>query len=108
MEDATEAFEALLEIFHSTSVIKGDGLQFHQEALAARRKSNRKLSFGDIAAEAVEYACQPPCLAHRVFGISTVDQERCNFCGATREPSCAKSFVYRVYVDDLLRPPEAP
>jgi hypothetical protein len=52
--------------------------------------------------EASNFACQPPCIAHEVFGIEYVDLPRCTFCAATGEPAVVSSFMYRVYVAELL------
>jgi hypothetical protein len=52
--------------------------------------------------EASNFACQPLCIGHEVFGIETVDLPRCTFCAATGEPTVISSFLYCVYVAELL------
>merc|ERR1740121_1680622 len=52
--------------------------------------------------EASNFACHPICIAHEVFGIEYLDLPRCSFCHATGEPNVTSSFLYRVYVAELL------
>lgn len=106
MEDATETIEALLDVFHAHTVYEQAG--YWQLTLDAQRKGKirermQKASAADLAEEAAEHACSPMCISHEVFGIEYVDLTRCTFCGATGEPSTVRSFLYPVYVADLLR-----
>ena len=48
-----------------------------------------------------DLTCMPPCISHAVFGAQCMDVKVCA-CGATSDPETSTSFLYRVYVSDLL------
>ena len=48
-----------------------------------------------------DVTCVPPCISHAVFGAQCMDVKVCR-CGATSDPDSSTSFLYRVYVSDLL------
>jgi hypothetical protein len=132
MEDATETIEALLDILHlshmyapkvgdvsaagpvsTASQGRSSGSSSRPAAdsadsdlLAASgvkmRRRLSEVSGADRIEEASNFPCQPPCIAHEVFGIEYVDLPRCTFCAATGEPHVVSSFLYRVYVAELL------
>jgi len=88
MGDATEALEALLDALHvATGLEQGD--------IAGVRGNGRR-------EESSGLSCSSACIAHEVFGIEYVDRVCCSFCGATGEPSVTSSYVYPVYVAELL------
>lgn len=100
MEDATETMEALLDFLHATSVTPpGEKGRADTDAASASGSSA-------AAAERVEAAsglgCQPACIAHEVFGVEFVDVPQCRFCRDTGEPVVTGSFLYTVYVAELL------
>lgn len=124
MEDATETIEALLDILHlSHMYAPKDALaalaeEPHHEFPTRERRTSRveaelaKVSGANRVEEASNFACQPPCIAHEVFGIEYVDLPLCTFCGASFDPeSIVSSFMYRIYVAELLAEqgrPDAP
>ena len=75
MDDANEAFEAILN-------------QIHRDACGT---------------DDDETTCSPPCAAHYVFGFSAFDQHECPACRATSEPQATLNYVYRVSVFELLK-----
>jgi len=120
MEDATETIEVLLDILHASSLASE-----HSERRVGspstcrdcpsssstcavpereqRTPSNRQIvPCAEIIERVSTLACQPPCIAHEVFGIEYVDLPRCSFCHATGEPTVTSSFLYPVYVAELL------
>lgn len=66
------------------------------------RRLSRLLLEAEQVEEAIDFGCHPRCLGHEVFAMEYIDLVRCGFCGATGEPAVAGSFVYQVYVADLL------
>ena len=48
-----------------------------------------------------DVTCVPSCISHAVFGAQCMDVKVCR-CGATSDPDSSTSFLYRVYVSDLL------
>jgi hypothetical protein len=62
----------------------------------------RKRSLADQVEDASHFGCHPECIGHEVFGIEYVDLVKCSFCQATSEPVVASSFLYRIYVAELL------
>ena len=48
-----------------------------------------------------DVTCVPACISHAVFGAQCMDVKVC-MCGATSDPDSSTSFLYRVYVSDLL------
>jgi len=66
------------------------------------RQRLSQVSGANRVEEASNFACQPPCIAHEVFGMEYLDLPRCTFCAATGEPTVVSSFLYRVYVAELL------
>ena len=48
-----------------------------------------------------DITCIPLCISHAVFGAHCMDVRVCR-CGATSDPDVSTSFLYRVYVSDLL------
>ena len=77
--DAEEALDEILSWLHSDQVQRGAV---------------------DGAAEA-DTNCVPPCISHAVFGAQSMDVRVCR-CGATSDPETSSSFLYRIYVSDLL------
>lgn len=43
----------------------------------------------------------PPCISHTVFGAQICDMKECK-CGATSDPDTSESFLYRVYVTEMI------
>uniref|UniRef100_A0A7S2H6K6 USP domain-containing protein n=1 Tax=Helicotheca tamesis TaxID=374047 RepID=A0A7S2H6K6_9STRA len=78
MDDSGEALEAILETLHKEHV--GIDTGQHEE----------------------EGICNPLCVAHSVFGLTTFDQTRCLTCGANSDPEIATNLVYRAYATDIL------
>ena len=58
---------------------------------------------GDVKAgqSSEDVTCVPACISHAVFGAQCMDVKVCR-CGATSDPDSSTSFLYRVYVSDLL------
>ena len=48
-----------------------------------------------------DVVCVPPCISHAVFGAQSMDVRVCR-CGATSDPEVSSSFLYRIYISDLL------
>lgn len=67
----------------------------------------RRMSDAERIEVASNFGCHPECVGHEVFGIEYVDIRRCSFCNGTGEPAVASSFLYRVYVAELLEAPAA-
>jgi len=76
MDDAGEALEAILATLHQEHV------------------------GGDSGGE--EETCNPPCVAHAVFGFTIVDQTTCMACCANSDPEISTSLVSRAYATDIL------
>eukprot|EP00929_Paragymnodinium_shiwhaense_P073641 TRINITY_DN37600_c0_g1_i1.p1 TRINITY_DN37600_c0_g1~~TRINITY_DN37600_c0_g1_i1.p1 ORF type:complete len:659 (+),score=96.81 TRINITY_DN37600_c0_g1_i1:268-1977(+) len=74
-----------------------------RSSTSASRNDGRRISIADCVEEASDHACHPRCPSHEVFGIECVDLPRCTFCGATREPTVMSSFLYQVYVAELIQ-----
>ncbi|KAF8821825.1 hypothetical protein IE077_001497 [Cardiosporidium cionae] len=88
MEDADETLEALLDIFHATHIMAfSDGIKSYD--------LNHFSEWRDIV-------CNPQCIAHDVFGVELVDIPRCLNCNSLGEPIPFMSFIYRIYVWELL------
>mmetsp|Transcript_159906 Transcript_159906/g.298249 ORF Transcript_159906/g.298249 Transcript_159906/m.298249 type:complete len:679 (+) Transcript_159906:162-2198(+) len=120
MEDATETIETLLDILHASHMYspkdsndadapavvetpkEEEELLPPEDPLLMTRRRSSEVPAADKVEEASNTACQPPCLAHEVFGIEYVDLPRCTFCDATGEPTVVSSFSYRIYVAELL------
>ena len=53
---------------------------------------------GDVGTgfEAVEDACDPPCIAHKVFGLSLMEMTECGACGSNSEPFLYTKFMHYV------------
>ena len=45
--------------------------------------------------------CNPPCVAHNVFGMSIVEQSVCG-CGSTTEPLSYSSFLQYFSVNEVI------
>ena len=77
--DAEEALDEILQWLHSDHVS------------------------GDVkpGQSGADVTCVPPCISHAVFGAQCMDVRVCR-CGATSDPDSSTSFLYRVYVSDLL------
>lgn len=58
---------------------------------------------GDVKAGqfSEDVTCVPACISHTVFSAQCMDVKVCR-CGATSDPDSSTSFLYRVYVSDLL------
>ncbi len=101
MDDATEAFEAILNFFHF------DELRLQQKVAQDSDKDARGTgNSADLSRklyDALDTPCQPECMAHEVFGYERIDQKRCMTCKATNEPVSCRNFVYRVYVSEFLQ-----
>jgi hypothetical protein len=48
-----------------------------------------------------DVACTPPCISHTVFGAQICDVKECK-CGATSDPDISESYLYRVYVSEMI------
>lgn len=78
MDDAEEALDAVLKWLHCEQV----GVRAIED-------------FQDVA-------CSPACISHATFGSQLVDIRVCLVCGRNSDPVPTQSFLYRVYVADLL------
>ncbi len=78
-DDASEALEAVLASLHSN--FTGE-----RASVLSTERTQR---------------CDPPCLAHRVFGLDLVEQVRCSSCGATSEFSPSTLFIAYSYAAAL-------
>lgn len=81
--DASEAFETILKWLHCDHL----GMS--------------NIDADDID-RLIDSACEPPCISHSIFGEMIVDIKKCTKCGATSDPDTSTSFLYRVYVNELL------
>eukprot|EP00928_Gymnodinium_smaydae_P030958 TRINITY_DN22878_c0_g1_i1.p1 TRINITY_DN22878_c0_g1~~TRINITY_DN22878_c0_g1_i1.p1 ORF type:complete len:618 (+),score=119.42 TRINITY_DN22878_c0_g1_i1:189-1856(+) len=61
----------------------------------------RRRTVTEVLEDASHFPCQPPCIAHAVFGIEYVDIPCCTFCGCTWEPVVAGSYFLQTYVAEL-------
>eukprot|EP00743_Colponemidia_sp_Colp-15_P012560 GILK01014338.1.p1 GENE.GILK01014338.1~~GILK01014338.1.p1 ORF type:complete len:801 (+),score=115.39 GILK01014338.1:238-2403(+) len=82
MADATEAFIAMLNAIHASSL----PVQMNAE-------------------EAESVPCTPLCVAHSIFWCSFCEQESCR-CGATSEvqPYDFSTFTFNAYISELFNP----
>lgn len=46
-------------------------------------------------------ACEPPCLVHRIFGLSVIQQTCCSSCTATSEPLFTNAIIDYIPVSTL-------
>ena len=56
---------------------------------------------GESNFKAQDITCNPPCLAHRVFNLSSLEQWRCRGCASTSDPIINNEYTYRVYLDEV-------
>ena len=77
--DAEEALDEILRWLHAEQV--------QQEHVEGREED--------------DLTCVPPCISHAVFGAQCLDVKVCR-CGATSDPEASSSFLYRIYISDLL------
>ena len=77
--DAEEALDEILQWLHSDHVS------------------------GDVKAgqSSEDVTCVPACISHAVFGAQCMDVKVCR-CGATSDPDSSTSFLYRIYVSEIL------
>eukprot|EP00003_Mantamonas_plastica_P019787 TRINITY_DN3213_c0_g1_i1.p1 TRINITY_DN3213_c0_g1~~TRINITY_DN3213_c0_g1_i1.p1 ORF type:complete len:432 (+),score=152.51 TRINITY_DN3213_c0_g1_i1:185-1480(+) len=76
MDDASEAFSAIMEHLHNEFVGNEDPEK--------------------------DVDCLPPCVVHNVFGIDMCEQYECATCGEALEPNTYKQFIQYVGVQELL------
>ena len=63
------------------------------EAAERRRKALQRID--------TEAPCRPQCVAHSLFGFTSVDKYVCRKCGEESEPELANAFVLRAYASEL-------
>jgi len=80
LDDAAEAFEAVLACLHN---------QYHR----FEKESSQH--------ELVDKCGSLKCIAHRVFGVNTIEQIECKSCGATTEPIHSTLFTAYAYAAGL-------
>lgn len=74
LDDASEAFDAVLETLHTQ--------------LSKKIKSD-------------EYCVEPSCIPHRVFGIATIEQVVCSKCSSRSDPILNNLFNVYTYAASL-------
>eukprot|EP01012_Entosiphon_sulcatum_P012509 TRINITY_DN17854_c0_g1_i2.p1 TRINITY_DN17854_c0_g1~~TRINITY_DN17854_c0_g1_i2.p1 ORF type:complete len:385 (-),score=38.03 TRINITY_DN17854_c0_g1_i2:838-1992(-) len=78
MDDAAEAFDALLQTLHESEQVPKD------------KEGN----------------CYPPCFVHQTFGLNVSEQCECHHCGEVSEPLIYWSFVYWVSASLIMKSTE--
>lgn len=81
MADAEEALDLILKWLHCDCV----GAEFEKSQ------------------KGMDVICTPPCISHHIFGSQLCDIKQCAKCKSTSDPDTSSSFLYRVYMSELIQ-----
>lgn len=92
MSDAEEALDEILKYLHWDAV----GMAAIPPPPAAKKTEESALS------RSLDITCNPTCISHQVFGSQLMDQKICSACKATSDPEMSCTFLYRLYVSEVI------